>query len=172
MVFFGLEMPLKSWLLVLAAAALALIIPFGVIGSIVAPLPEPMSTIAEVALAYVGFPVLLCYLHSRKVFGRGLGSVFFRVYTWFYLLIGVAVMAGAFLAEDGFNLDGFIFAILMLAVGTGMLWWSRRIRAKFAAAVEEETVAQAALEREEDIQRQAEAILRAEEMKRQQGGAE
>lgn len=172
MVFFGLEMPLKSWLLVLAAAALALIIPFGVIGSIVAPLPEPLSTIVEVILAYLGFPALLCYLHSRKVFGRGMGSVFFKVYTWFYLLIGVAVMVGAFVAEEGFDLDGFIFAILMLTVGTGMLWWSRRTAARFAAAAEEQAAAQAALEREDDIQRQAEAILRAEEIKRQQDGAE
>ena len=170
--YFGVEMPLKSWLLVITAAVLALIIPFGVIGSIVAPLPEPMSMIVEFALAYFGFPALLCYLHSRKVFGRGIGSVFFKVYTWFYLLIGVAVMVAAFNAEGGFSLDNFIFAALMLAVGVGMLWWSRRTAAKFAAAVEEEAISQAALEREEDIERQAEAILRAEEMKRQQGGAE
>ena len=102
--YFGIEMSLKSWLLVIAAAVLALIIPFGVIGSIVAPLPEPMSMIVEFALAYLGFPALLCYLHSRKVFGRGIGSVFFKVYTWFYLLIGVAVMIAAFNAEGGFNL--------------------------------------------------------------------
>lgn len=167
MFFVGVSLSPMGWLMVIVAAVFALAIPFAVIGSIVSPLPEPFRTVTEMALGYVGLPLLLCYLHSRKVFGRGIGSAFFFVYTWFYLLVGLVAMAGSYFAEGGFNLDGFLFGVVMTVIGAGMIWWSRRTLAAFNSAVEEEMRAQAALEREEDIQRQTEAILRAEELRRE-----
>ena len=167
MFFVGVSLSPMGWLMAFIAALFALALPFALIGSIVSPLPEPFRMAAEMLLGYVGFPVLLCYLHARKVFGRGIGSAFFYIYTWVYLLIGLLAMGVAFYAEGGFNLDGFLFGVVMAVIGAGMVWWSRRTSAAFSSAVEEEMATQAALEREEDIQRQTEAILRADELRKE-----
>lgn len=167
MYFVGVSLSPMGWLMVIVAALFALALPFAVIGSIVSPLPEPFATAAEMVLGYVGFPLLLCYLHSRKMLGRGMGSAFFHVYTWVYLLVGLIAAAAAFFAEGGFNIDGFLFGVVMVVIGAGMIWWSRRTSAALYSKAEEAMANQAAQEREEDIQRQTEAILRADELRKE-----
>ncbi|NSX54154.1 hypothetical protein [Parasulfitobacter algicola] len=162
---FGVSLPLSTWFILIGGALLALIIPFSIIGSFTSFLPEPFDLIASNLLAGIGFPVLLCYLHSRKMFGRGLGSVFFRIYTWFYLVLGLFSISMGFLSNEAPNLAGIMFGVIMLATGLGMLWWSRRTAIKLQAAYADEAEQRAAAEREEQIQIQAEAIARAEAMK-------
>ncbi len=162
---FGISLPLSTWLILIVAAVLALIIPFGIVGSITSFLPEPIDLIASNLLAGIGFPILLCYLHSRKMFGSGLDSVFFKIYTWFYLILGLFSISFGFLAYETPQLTGILIGVIMLATGLGMLWWSRRTAARLQAAYADEAEQHAAAEREEQIQIQAEAIARAEAMK-------
>ena len=168
MYLFGVSLPLSTWFMLIVGAVVALIIPFGVIGSITSFLPEPVDAIVGNLLAGVGFPVLLCYLHLRKMFGRGMGSVFFKVYMWFYILLGLFAISFGILAYDTPQIDGVIIGIIMLATGIGMLWWSRRTNIALQAAYDEEDQVRAAAEREEQIQMQAEAIARAEQLKQAQ----
>lgn len=147
MVFFGINLTPMGWLMAIVGAALALVIPFGIIGTLAEPLPDPFDIFAEVAFAYVGFPMLLCILHSRKVFGRGIGSAFFRIYTWFYLLLGLVTMIGAAFADGFFSVSEFTAGILMTLVGVAMIWWTWRTGAAFQSAIEDDQTAQEDMER-------------------------
>lgn len=162
---FGVSLPLSTWFMLVVGAVLALIIPFGIIGSVTSFLPEPINLIATNILAGIGFPVLLCYLHSRKMFGRGLGSIFFKIYMWFYLLLGIFSIGFGVMAYDTPQWDGIIVGVIMLATGLGMFWWARRTAAKLQDAYAGEAERMAAEAREEQVQIQAEAIARAEAMK-------
>jgi len=144
---------------------LAMIIPFSVIEAILSPLPEPIRTVGVVCLSYIGMPVLLCYLHQRKMFGRGFGSGFFLLYTWFYLAFGIVIAIGSFYAESGPNYSGMSGGVIMATIGVGMIWWRRKVSTRFNDAVELGTSIQAENAREEAIQIQTEAILRAEKLR-------
>ena len=159
--FFGIVITPWTWLMLIVAVILSLVMPFAVVGSVTSFLPEPFNLIASNILAGIGFPVLLCYLHSRKMFGRGLGSVFFRLYTWFYLVLGLFSISFGFLAYDTPQVPGIIVGIIMLATGLGMVWWSRRTSGALQDALNQDAEQQAAFEREQQIQIQTEAIARA-----------
>ncbi len=163
--FFGIVLSPSAWAMILIAVIGALVIPFMFIAEFANLFPAPLSTIIEVSLGYVGFPLLLCYLHSRKLFGRGMGSMFFFIYKWFYVLIGVVALIGTPYAEGGFNVEGFMFGVIFTTVGLVMIWWTRKIDKSFQDAVETGEEIQAEADREAQIQMQAEAILRAEQMK-------
>ncbi len=167
MMYYGVSLPLSTWFMLIVGAAMALILPFAVVGSITSFLPAPIDLVASNILAGIGFPVLLCYLHSRKMFGRGIGSAFFKIYTWFYVLLGLFSISFGFLAYDKPQLVGIAIGLIMLATGLGMIWWSRRTNVALQDALNHDADQRAAFEREEQIQIQAEAIARAEAMKDQ-----
>lgn len=156
--FLGISLSPWTWFMLIVAAAFSLLIPFTLIGTIAAYFPEPVDTVVEVVLAGIGFPVLLGYLHSRKVFGRGLGSVFFTIYTWFYLLLGLFAIGFGYLAYDTPQYDGMIVGAVLFLTGCALVWWSRKTNATYATAIEEDAMRHAEMEREEQIQIQAEAI--------------
>ncbi|MEP3635994.1 MAG: hypothetical protein ABJN14_01875 [Paracoccaceae bacterium] len=151
--------------MLIVAAVFSLLIPFAVIGSISAYFPEPLDTVVEVLLIGIGFPVLLAYLHSRKVFARGLSSVFFKIYTWFYLILGLFSVSFGYLAYETPHYDGIIVGAFLLLTGCGLIWWSRKTDSNVAAAIQDDAAHRAEIEREEQIQIQAEAIARAEQIK-------
>lgn len=165
--YYGVSLPLSTWFMLIVGAVLALVLPFAVIGSITSFLPAPINLIVSNVLAGIGFPVLLCYLHSRKMFGRGIGSVFFKIYTWFYVLLGLFSISFGFMAYDEPQFTGIAFGVIMLATGLGMIWWSRRTNRALQDAINQDAEQRAAYEREEQVQIQAEAIARAEAMKDQ-----
>jgi hypothetical protein len=144
---------------------LAMVIPFFIIEAVLSPLPEPLRTVGVIGLSYVGMPVLLCYLHYKKLLGTGFGSGFFILYTWFYLVFGIIMIVGTYYAEGGPNYGGMGPGAVMATIGACMIWWRRKVSVRFNAAVEDGTVLQAEMEREEAIQVHAEAILRAEQMR-------
>ena len=55
--------------------------------------------------------------------------------------------------------------VVLAIVGTCMIWWRRRVSVRFNSAVQDGATQQAEIDREEAIQIQAEAILRAEQMR-------
>ena len=163
--FVGVSLSPWTWLMLIVAAAISLLLPFAIIGSISSYFPEPISTVVEVVLAGIGFPVFLGFLHSRKVFDRGLGSVFFKIYIWFYLLLGLFSVGFGYLAYDTPQYEGMIVGFVLLATGAALIWWSRKTSNAYASAVDADANYRAEMEREEQIQIQAEAIVRAEQIK-------
>lgn len=167
---FGVFMSPGAFVAGCFAVIVAMIVPFVAIEAALSPLPEPLKTIGIVGLSYIGMPVLLCYLHHRKLFGTGFGSGFFMLYTWFYLAFGIIIIVGTYYAEGGPNYEGMVGGVVLAIVGTCMIWWRRRVSVRFNSAVEDGMAQQAELDREEAIQIQAEAILRAEQMRNSESG--
>ncbi|MEP5759491.1 MAG: hypothetical protein ABJ327_09380 [Litoreibacter sp.] len=163
--FVGVSLSPWTWLMLIVGAAISLLLPFAIIGSIASYFRDPINTVVEVVLAGVGFPVFLGFLHSRKVFDRGLGSVFFKIYVWFYLLLGLFAIGFGYLAYDTPQYDGMIVGFVLLITAIGLIWWSRKTSNAYASAVESDADYRAEMEREEQIQIQAEAIVRAEQIK-------
>jgi membrane associated rhomboid family serine protease len=149
----------------IVAVILALIVPFFLIEAALSPLPEPYKTYSVAGLSYFGMPLLLCYLHKRQLFRSGFGSGFFALYTLFYLGFGIVIGVGSYYAEGGPNIEGMAAGVVMGLVGCAMVWWRTRTARTYDAAVQQDLEARAEWEREEAIQMQAEAILRAEEMR-------
>ena len=162
---FGVFISPAAFVVGCIAVILAMIVPFFIIEAALSPLPEPFKTIGVVSLSYIGMPVLLCYLHYKKQFKTGFGSGFFLLYTWFYLVFGIVMIVGTYYAEGGPNYDGMGGGVVFAIVGTCMIWWRRRVSTRFNSAVEDGAALQAEMEREEAVQIQAEAILRAEQMR-------
>lgn len=167
--FLGVSLSPWTWFMLVVGAAFSLLIPFTILGSIAAYFPAPFDTIVEILLIGIGFPVLLGFLHSRKVFSRGLGSVFFTIYTWFYLLLGLFAIVFGYAAYDTPHYDGIIVGIVLFITGCALIWWSRKTNANLASAIEADAIRRAEAEREEQIHIQAEAIARAEQMKNSEG---
>jgi prolipoprotein diacylglyceryltransferase len=155
--------------MIIVAAAFSLLIPFTILGSVAAYFPAPFDTIVEVLLIGIGFPVFLGFLHARKVFSRGIGSVFFTIYTWFYLLLGLFSMSFGYLAYETPQYDGIIVGVVLFITGCALIWWSRKTDANLASAIDTNATRHADAQREEQIQIQAEAIARAEQMKNSEG---
>jgi len=155
-----------GWLIVLVAALMSLTIPFALIEWIASYLPEPLRMPVTFVLNFLGFPALLCWLHSRKVFGQGRGSAFFRIYTIFYMAMGALFLVNGVTNQSGslgfWNAIGGVF---VMGIGVAMFLWARRTDKAFAQAL----AVQDEIRREDSINAQAEAILRAEEMKKERG---
>ena len=77
----------------------------------------------------------------------------------------VVIIVGTYYAEGGPNYDGMGAGVVLAIVGTGMIWWQRRVSVRSNNAVQDGATQQAEIDREEAIQIQAEAILRAEQMR-------
>lgn len=152
------------------AVILAMIVPFFLIEAALSPLPEPLKSIGVVGLSYIGIPALLCYLHYRKQFATGFGSAFFILYTWFFLVFGIIIIVGTYYAQGGLNMGGMGAGTVLAIVGICMILWRRNVSVRFSNAVADGAAQQAAMEREAAIQIQAEAILRAEQMRNANNG--
>lgn len=171
--FFGVTMSPVGWLMTLLAAFFAMFIPVVIIGAISEIFPAPLSSIVFGLLMIVGLPALLCWLYSRKIFAQGRASIFFWFYLIFYVVAGLYLMTlgdSSYTSAEGeviTNTVSFIERIagaLMAAVGVAMFLWSRKEKKTFNLAVQDGVAA----EREDQINIQAEAIMRAEKMKKDQ----
>jgi len=172
--FFGVSMSPVGWLITLVGAFFAMFIPVFIIGVISEVFPGALSEIVFFILFVLVWPATLCWLYSRKIFAQGRASVFF----WFYLIFYIAFGAMILFSKDkaGVLADGTewtntvsiierLSGVMIMAVGVAMFIWSRNEKKKFNFAVEDNIHA----EREAQINMQAEAILRAEELKKDQG---
>ena len=172
--FFGVTMSPAGWLITLVGAFFAMFIPVFFIGFISEIFPAPISEIVFLILFVVVWPAILCWLYSRKIFAQGRASIFFWFYLIFYIAFGLYMMTmgdRTYTGADGeivVNTVSFIERLggfLTAAVGVAMFFWSRKEKKTFNLAVED-GIAQ---EREDQINMQAEAILRAEQLKKDQG---
>ena len=171
--FFGVTMSPMGWFLTLLGAFFAMFIPVFIIGGIAESFPSPLSDIIFLILFVVAWPAILCWLYSRKIFAQGRASVFFWFYLIFYIGFGALILfkSGTVTLSDGSQIVNEISildrlgGLLMIVVGIVMFVWSRNEKKKFNIAVVDTMHA----EREDQINAQAEAILRAEEMKKERG---
>ena len=172
--FFGVSMSPMGWVFTLIAAFFAMFIPVFIIGMISEVFPGALSEIVFMILFIIVWPAILCWLYSRKIFAQGRASVFFWFYLLFYIAFGLFMMLQgdrSYTAPDGEVITNTVSLIerlggaLIAAVGVAMFFWSRNEKKTFNLAVQDNIVA----EREDQINMQAEAILRAEKMKKDQG---
>ncbi len=162
--FFGIALTPIGWLIALMIALFAVAIPFVLIETVTSFLPEFIRIPLNVLLSFVAFPLLLCEMNDRKMFGQGRGSAFFKIYTVFFIAFGLFFIVNAVFNQSGSaSLMNIVGGIIMLGVGVYMYRRARKTNAEFDAAL----AAQAELDREQAINDQAEAILRAEQMKSQ-----
>jgi len=172
--FFGVSMSPMGWLITLLCAFFAMFIPVFIIGFISELFPAAISGFVFFVLFIAALPACLCWLYSRKIFAQGRASIFFWFYLLFYVAFGLFMMTlgdRTYTSPEGeviTNTVSFIERLggaLIAAVGVAMFLWSRKEKKTFNLAVQDGIVA----EREDQINMQAEAILRAEKMKKDQG---
>ena len=160
--FFGIALTPMGWLIALIMALFAIMIPFFVIESVTSFLPDIVGQPLSLVLAFGAFPYLLCKMHEKKMFGQGRGSAFFRIYTIFFIVFGALFIVNALTNQSGMlAITNLLGGILVGGVGVYMFRWAKKTDAKFADAL----AAQAEQDRDQAINDQAEAILRAEQMK-------
>lgn len=160
--FFGLALSLRGWLALIAVSFVLVISPLIFIEAFAKSLPEPIGFLVYVLLGFVAMPALMCFLHYRKMFKVGSGSILFRVYCGVYMFLAFFITMKLFSVGPSFQTV--LGALVTCGVSGFMVWFAMKTKKDLSGAVAQAHDAA----REDDIQRQAEAILRAEEMKKQQ----
>ena len=159
--FFGISLTPKGWLYVLIAALFLIFSPMFVIESFANMFPEPVNKIIILAGSYVFMPMLVAWLYKRKFLNSGRGSAIFYIYVGAYAFLFLTFFAKLFSGDAKW--DDYLGVVVLGAVVTYLI--SSAIKThKEAVRLAQEAYK---LQREDDIQRQAEAILLAEEMKKQ-----
>jgi len=166
--------PLGAFMMLVTSLTVAFLAPFFLFIFILETIPAPMGEILFAALTLVVWPMCLCWFYSHKLFSQGRTSIVFWLYLLLYIGMGALLVkfniSGTPDAENvgvsNFDLmierfGGFLFPLVAIL----MFSWSRREKKRYLQAVKDGI----AEEREDQINIHAEAILRAEEMKKQQG---
>ena len=164
--FYGVSMSPAGWLGTFFLALITIMAPLLAIEYVGSLLPSFLETPFIILGAFILFPLLLCYLYSKKIFATGRSSVLFTFYTWMYVVIGFQQCFKAFYGFGGFSFFGLIGGFLIIGLGVAMHVWSRKEREKFSVALADQEANDDAIAREEQVKIHAEAILRAEEMKK------
>jgi len=163
--FFGISMTPSGWLFALVAALFLMLAPLIAIGSLAESLPEPMNVIVTVVGSYVVWPCFVAWLYKSKLRNTGRGSVIYYFYVVFYLLFFILLLSRIF--GEGAEWDDYLGVLVLGAVSFGLIMFAYKTRSQLASDVENYQNASFEAEREDDIQRQAEAILLAEKMKQE-----
>lgn len=163
--FFGVSMSPMGWFITLMIALVSLMIPFAIIEYIASFFPSPINDILSFLMAAIGLPALLCWMYSRKLFAKGRASALFWIYTLLYASAGLVALLMPGSEDVPRSFSSRIAGIPLVIIGLGMFFWSRKERQKFDIAVADADHAM----KEEQINMQAEAILRAEQLKKERG---
>lgn len=169
MYFFGVSMPLKSAIAyIIGAFFLGILLPVLIIDAFADNFPSPIREILSFFLIVIAFPSLLCLMHKKKMFGQGNGSLFFRFYTIAFTLFGL-IITSIGLFGDEIRMPMVSTGGVILAMGIAMFQWAKKVDGDFKQAIQAQHEEQAAIERENQIDMHAEAIVRAEQMKKKLG---
>ncbi len=158
---YGVSLTPGQWVIMLFLALLLVFVPFMVVESLVQPLPEPLNVIAFFVFAFILFPALICYAYRKKMYKSGQAGVLFFVYALLYNLLFIAALWHLISAGLTFKSIGGV--IITGSVAFYMLYTAFKTKREFEKRLQAEYEA----EREDDVKRQAEAILLAEKMKEQ-----
>jgi hypothetical protein len=159
---FFVAMSPTGWIIALVCALMLVFVPFVLVEAVADLFGEPFKSIILIVGCYILIPLAVCSLYKRKMCNTAKGSVIFWIYCSLYLLLFIVFTIKLFTGD--FSLSN-VFGVLVL--GAISFWMiSATIKAKKQLAINLQKQYEA--EREEDIRRQAEAILLAEKMKNAQ----
>jgi len=156
--FFGISMSPMAWFYTFIMALLAIFSPIFIIDSFAKSFDDPIRTFINIFGAYVLIPMLVSYWYMYKIKKNRRGSIIFTIYFGFYLLIFFAT-ASKLLTGD-FSIETILGTVSIGAVSFYMftIFQKSKILLQEIAQKEYEIL------REDDIQKQTEAILRAKEI--------
>ncbi len=124
---FGISMNPLDWVITVTGVVFALIVPFAIAGQLATMVPELLSGPTRMAIGYISMPFLLCYLNDRGALNGDLTSVFFYLYKWAYLIVGLAAVALAIFAGGGFEGGLLLFGLVTTVIGLVIFWQSWKV---------------------------------------------
>ena len=157
--FFSVSMSPIGWLIAFLLALVLVLTPFFIVGAVADPLAEPLKTLVLVVGNYIVAPALVSYLYSVKMRKTGRGSAIFWIYCFFFALVFVITAAQLLTKELSF--ESVLGPIVTGAVTIFMV----RFAYKTKFVHQENIDSYHAALREDDVRKQAEAILLADEIK-------
>lgn len=161
MIFFGVTTTPAALFMALLLSAFMIFSPFVILSVLTESLAEPMKTITFVLFALILFPALVSYYYRKKMLSKGTPSLIFWIYcSWYFFLFLISCLQ--FFVKDlsmesvaGVVISGCVSGLMIASA----LKTKRLLRNKIQETYE--------WERDENVQRMAEAIVLAEEMKSQ-----
>ena len=157
---FELAMSPMAWIWAFVIAAVMLLMPLMLAGMFAENFSEPLRSIINVISSFILAPAVVCYLYHRKMMKSGRGSVIFWFYVGLYSLLFVMYVYK--LVNEPFTFEAVLSPIVLAVVAVFLVRFAWKTKSKLGSIQNQNYVNQ----REEDIDRQAEAILRAEEIKK------
>ncbi|WP_341367943.1 hypothetical protein [Yoonia sp. BS5-3] len=124
--FFGISMRPQAWAITLTVIALAIYLPFLAADWLALKLPTALASTAQIVVSYLALPFFLCLLHDKHALDSSMGSVFFYLYKWAFLLTGIAALAYWGVTSGDFAAGVPVFGGLMTVVGLMVFYVSWR----------------------------------------------
>ena len=161
---FGVALTPVSLLSVLFVAFFAMLAPMLIIEEVSKSLSEPWRSVVMVLGAYIVWPLIVAWLYKVKLRKSGTGSVIFYFYAGLYCLMFIIFLIKIFTGVS--NGSDYLGVLVLGSVSGGLIWFALKTRKQLSNDIAQAQIEMYEDERAEDIQRQAEAILLAEEMKK------
>lgn len=162
--FSGVALTPVGWLAVLFVALFAMLAPMLVIGEVSKDLSEPWRTVVMALGVYIVWPLIVAWLYKVKLRKSGKGSVIFYFYVGLYCLMFIVFLTKVFTGVS--NGSDYLGVFVSGSVSSGLIWFALKTRNQLSNDIAQAQIEMHEAERAEDIQRQAEAIILAEEMKK------
>jgi len=156
--YFGIAMSPEGWFKSIILALFLVFSPIFMIGSFADSLNEPFKSIVGIGGNFILLPMLLGYWYKNRIKKTGRGSLVFTVYFFLYSLSALFMLWG--LISHGFSLNVFITLIISVSVSIYM----------YTIIQSGQEILQQMYEdaREAEIQLQTEAIVRANQITKNQ----
>tara|TARA_B100000745_G_C20120699_1_gene383698 strand:- start:477 stop:983 length:507 start_codon:yes stop_codon:yes gene_type:complete len=161
----GVALTPKGWLAVLFTALIAMLAPLVAIEAIANNFSDPWRMAIVLLGSYVLWPAAVAWIYKLKLRKSGKGSMIFYFYVGFYFLMFLAFLSKAFSGESSWN--DYLGVVVLGAVSSSLIWFALNTRRKNSDNIARSQADRYEVERSKAIRRQAEAILLAEEMKKQ-----
>jgi len=163
--YFGVLLSPTGWLIVIISALILMVTPLAAISALADQFSEPYRTGLMLIGSYVIWPIVVAWLYKTKLSKTGRGSMIFNFYVGLYCLLFTIFLIKLINGENSW--DSYIGVVVLGSVSISLIWFAfktnKHLRTNLAKAQAETYMA----ERDENIRRQAEAILLAEKMKTQ-----
>jgi hypothetical protein len=163
--YFGVILSPMGWLIVAISAVIMMAAPLAAIGALADQLPEPYRTGLMLLGSYVIWPIVVAWLYKTKLRKTGRGSLIFNFYVGLYCLFFVVFLVKLINGENSW--DAYLGVVVLGTVSIGLIWFAFKTNKRALADFAKSQAGRYEAERSEDIRRQAEAILLADEMKNQ-----
>lgn len=124
--FLGISMRPLNWALTLSVVALAIYLPFMAANWLAPMTPTALETAMRIAVSFFSVPFILCLLHDKRALGTGIGSVFFYLYKYVFLSVGIAALVYWGITSGDLSAGLPVFGGLMTVVGLMVFYVSWR----------------------------------------------